>query len=272
LVLTGLRRNELATLTVGQLDLDTDPAYLTLEVANEKNREGNSLPLRSDLAADLRQWLADKATARQDAARNAETVPFDVEAVKARRHDSSGFRGSGRRVCQDWTTLPADTPVFDVLAGLVRILDRDLKAAGIPKMDDRGRTVDVHALRHTFGSHLSAAGVQPRTAQAAMRHSNISLTMNTYTDPALLDLAGAVERLPSLPLDGTDREAGQATGTDGKAASLCPPISPLPFGNLCKSGVIPDNSTKPDVELPKREKPANSLENAGFSGVLASGR
>jgi hypothetical protein len=31
---------------------------------------------------------------------------------------------------------------------LVRILDRDLKAAGIPKTDDRGRTVDVHALQH----------------------------------------------------------------------------------------------------------------------------
>jgi site-specific recombinase XerD len=41
-------------------------------------------------------------------------------------------------------------------------------AAGIPKRDDRGRTVDVHALRHTFGTHLSKNGVAPRTAQAAM--------------------------------------------------------------------------------------------------------
>ena len=35
--------------------------------------------------------------------------------------------------------------------------------------DDRGRTIDVHALRHTFGTHLSKAGVPLRTAQAAMR-------------------------------------------------------------------------------------------------------
>ena len=35
-----------------------------------------------------------------------------------------------------------------------------------------------------------------------MRHSTIDLTMNVYTDPKLLDVAGAVESLPSLPLSG----------------------------------------------------------------------
>jgi hypothetical protein len=33
---------------------------------------------------------------------------------------------------------------------------------------------------------------------AAMRHSSIDLTMNVYTDPTLLDVAGAVEALPEL--------------------------------------------------------------------------
>jgi integrase len=148
LVLTGLRKGELASLTVGQLDLDADPAFLTLDAADEKNREGNSVPLRSDLAADVRQWLNDKATARQDAARNAPTVAFDSKDQEPpeciARH--SGGRKWARY--QEWSTLPADTLVFTVPAGLVRILDRDLKAAGIPKTDDRGRTVDVHALRH----------------------------------------------------------------------------------------------------------------------------
>jgi integrase len=82
LVLTGLRKNELATLTVGQLDLDADPAYLTLDAADEKNREGNWIPLRHDLAADLRQWLTDKAKPYQDFARNAPTVAFDSETPK----------------------------------------------------------------------------------------------------------------------------------------------------------------------------------------------
>ena len=70
------------------------------------------------------------------------------------------------------------------------------------KTDDRGRTIDIHALRHTFGTHLSKAGVPLRTAQAAMRHSDPSLTANVYTDPKLLDVAGAVASLPDLPLGG----------------------------------------------------------------------
>ena len=47
-----------------------------------------------------------------------------------------------------------------------------------------------------------------------MRHSDIGLTMGVYTDPKLLDVAGAVEPLPALPLasaPGRDRLA--ATGT-----------------------------------------------------------
>lgn len=33
-----------------------------------------------------------------------------------------------------------------------------------------------------------------------MRHSDPSLTVNVYTDPKLLDVAGAVASLPDLPL------------------------------------------------------------------------
>ena len=99
----------------------------------------------------------------------------------------------------------------------MRILDRDLKAAGIPKFDDRGRSVDVHAMRHTFGTHLSKGGVPLRTAQAAMRHSSIDLTMNVYTDPQLLDVAGALDALPELPLaivTSADTPYLRATGTE----------------------------------------------------------
>jgi hypothetical protein len=45
------------------------------------------------------------------------------------------------------------------------------------------------------------AGVSPRVAQAAMRHSSLDLTMNIYTDPTLLDVAGAVNALPTFASD-----------------------------------------------------------------------
>ena len=77
--------------------------------------------------------------------------------------------------CRSRPRCPATPPSSTCRAGLVRIFDRDLKLAGIPKRDDRGRTLDVHALRTTFGTLLSQGGVALRTAQAAMRHSDPSL-------------------------------------------------------------------------------------------------
>ena len=44
-----------------------------------------------------------------------------------------------------------------------------------------------------------------------MRHSEASLTANVYTDPKLLDVAGAVASLPDLPLGGVgERKAAVA--------------------------------------------------------------
>jgi len=190
LVTTGLRKGELAALTVGDVRLDGVLPVIVLPGADAKNGQRATLPLRADVAEELLTWVADKA-----------------EAVCRERVGVAGV------------TLPqADAPLFNVPAGLVRILDRDLAAAGIPKRDDRGRTVDVHALRHTFATHLVAAGVAPRVAQAALRHSSLELTMQHYTDPRLLDVAGALAALPALPTAAAPPEAARATGTDDAVA------------------------------------------------------
>ena len=190
LLLTGLRKSELASITIGQACLDGPLPHVVLEAPDEKNREGGELPLRLDLAADLRAIVAERlATIRADAMRRDEPVP---------------------------SQLPSDMKLLNVPTGLIRIMDRDLVAAGIArievrggrkvvvKRDARGRTVDVHALRTSFGTHLSKAGVPLRTAQAAMRHSKPELTANCYTDPVLLDVAGAIEMLPKLSLGQVD--------------------------------------------------------------------
>jgi len=205
-VLTGLRLGELASLTVRNLCLDAEVPHMVLEAAHEKNRQGSDLPLRDDLALDIRAWLADKLKMMQETARRAgEPIPI---------------------------VLPPEAALFHVPKGLRRILDRDLVAAGIArkvrdaktgkfmieKRDERGRTIDVHALRTTFGTHLSKGGVAPRTAQAAMRHSDIKLTMGVYTEPKLLDVRGALDVLPRLPLgEGEQPRTARATGTDGAA-------------------------------------------------------
>jgi len=233
LVTTGLRKGELASVCLRNLDLEGDRPSITLEAKNEKNRQGNTLPLRADLAAELRDWLSDRATKRRLATLIAPTIKHDRKAGRNNRGEPSDDASR-------W--LMPDEFLFDVPDGLVKILDRDLQAAGIPKRDDRGRTLDVHALRTTFGTHLSKAGVPLRTAQAAMRHSDPKLTANIYTDPRLLDVHGAIEALPTLSLTATrneEPEVMRATGTMGitnldSASFLGPNLGPT-SGKPCLS-------------------------------------
>ena len=232
MALTGLRRGELASLTVGSLHLDGPTAYAVLEAASEKNREGSEVPLRADLVDDLRLWIADRFVDDED----SPTVSIE---------------GRSRE-------LPAATPLFAVPKKLVRVLDRDLKAAGIAKTDDRGWTLDVHALRHSFGTLLSRGGVAPRVAQAAMRHSDIDLTMNVYTDPRLLDVHGALDSLPSLPLDSapeSERIVVSATGTEDSTASPLAPMLAPDSDNRSKSGSIADktDAQRDDVNDGRRD-------------------
>src|SRR5262249_45534304 len=93
-------------------------------------------------------------------------------------------------------------------------------------------------LRTTFGTLMSKGGVAPRTAQAAMRHATLELTMNVYTDPRLLDVRGALDVLPVLPLDGDkgERQHMQATGTDPQP--VAPTVAPT-SGNSCTRESIP---------------------------------
>lgn len=173
LIYTGLRKSELASLTVADAHLDDERPYVELAAKNAKSGKGASLPLRADLVLDLRQHLADKL------ARYRQLTLKDHRAEVP-------------------MALPGETKLLDVPHDLIRIFDRDLAAAGIAKTDADGRTADVHSLRHTFATLLSKAGVAPRMAQELMRHSDIRLTMNVYTHLQLVDTAGAVESLPSI--------------------------------------------------------------------------
>ena len=182
-VSTGFRHNELASLTVGQLHLDAKPTpYITLNSADTKNAREAMLPLRPDVVEKLREYLADNP------------ARFGQLTDQSDSANHGGSRGVSR---DNDRNLKLDAKLFDS-PPTIRIFDADLQAAGIAKKDNRNRVADIHALRHTFGTHLSASGAHPRTTMAAMRHSRIELTMNLYTDPILLDIAGAINALPDF--------------------------------------------------------------------------
>jgi integrase len=241
--LTGLRRGEIEALTLRHLHLDVALPFLRMRRADTKNRQAADIPLRRDLAADLREWIESSA---------------ELASCEGRESSADEHR--------------LDSPLFSVPKQLVKALNRDLRVAGIPKIDERGRSVDVHALRHSFGTLLSTSGVAPRTAQQAMRHSDISLTMQVYTDPALLDVAGAMERLPELPIGPNSEDAPQsATFEELEPARTVAKTVANSEDKTCQKESISDSLADDEDSLQIQKNPAKHLGFTGFSSVGATG-
>ncbi len=183
---TGFRAGELRSLTVASFDLDG--CTVTVEGRYSKRRRRDTLPLRSETAADLRVFLAGKLpTAR-------------------------AFR------------MPSKSRLADMVqADLAATEEKDAQGAvirkAIPYIDESGRYADFHSLRHTTGSFLAAAGVHPKVAQEILRHSRIELTMNIYTHTLHGQQSEAVAKLPDLSLIPMT-QAQRATGTDGGPTDL----------------------------------------------------
>ena len=106
-----------------------------------------------------------------------------------------------------------NAPAFNVpdSTKTAAMLREDLQAAEIPYRVD-GKVADFHALRHTCGTWLAAAGTHPKVIQRVMRHSTITLTMDRYTHLFKGDEAAAIATLPDL--SSPDANSVSATGTD----------------------------------------------------------
>ena len=178
---TGLRASGLASLTPEHFDLDGKTPTVTLAARHAKNRKTKVQPLAPDVADLLRVYLADR---------------------------------------------PAGLPVWNgtwasdrVGAEMLRI---DLDAAGIPytvEGPDGPLFADFHALRHSYLTLGGRAGIDLRTLQELAGHSTPTLTAR-YSHRRLHDLAGAVEKLPSILPTEAPTAVLQATGTTGAYTPL----------------------------------------------------
>ena len=148
--LTGLRANELRSLSVA--DLDTDRCGLHLRAEWTKNRRAGFQPLPRALCNRLHAFAQSSAAA-------------DLYS-----------RHYGRR---DATASFPQTPLLYVPSHPARALDTDLKAAEIPKSDARGK-LDFHACRLAYINLVIESGVTVKEAQELARHSTPELTMNVY--------------------------------------------------------------------------------------------
>ena len=152
---TGLRVSELVALDLPDVDL----ASRQLRTLG-KGRKERILPFGEKAAAALREYLRE----RQGGRGGDEPVP---------RRRRSGSRPP-RRVTD------ADAVFRNSRGGRLtdrsvrRILDRALRVAGVT------RHASPHALRHSFATHLLAAGADLRSIQELLGHASLSTTQK-YT-------------------------------------------------------------------------------------------
>jgi integrase len=78
-----------------------------------------------------------------------------------------------------------------------------LKRASVAYEDKRGRTCGTHSFRKGVLTTLADLGVHPKVAQDLAGHSDIRLTMRSYTKLGLDKQAEAVKKLSLLNPDGT---------------------------------------------------------------------
>ncbi len=176
---TGYRRNEIGSVTKRSFYFGSTPPTLTVRAGYSKHRKTDVIALRTDFAEIIRAWLAAKPDLGPDDPLFRVTNKKTSEII---RRDLAAARAK-------WVEEAEDEE------------DREQRLASsfLAYVDDQGHYADFHALRKTFITNLARVGVSPKTAQILARHSDINLTMNTYTMLGVLDQVAAVEALPSVP-------------------------------------------------------------------------
>jgi len=198
---TGLRANEIRSLTRASFDLEGKEPTVTIAAGYAKNRRQDSLPLRPATVDLLKAHLADKMPTAP-----AFKMPPDWEVIDMLRADLAEARTKWLESRQ--------TP---------QEREEGAKSTFLAYQDAAGRFADFHAFRHTFISNLAAGGVHPKTAQQLARHSTIVLTMDHYSHMRREDLAAALNTLPNL--SAPERQAQAATGTTGNCENIARSVS-----------------------------------------------
>src|SRR5258706_2432790 len=187
---TRLRRSEIEDLRWGDIRLTAIPAYIQLRAEATKAGRGDSLPLLSDVAQDLRKY-------RPEDANDIDPVFPLVPPLKQWTIDLMTAR-------EQW--------VSEASSEADRV--RRSKSDFLKYMDRSGRQADFHGgTRKTMCTQMHRAGVPLATAMRLMRHTDSRLTMVDYCDEQQLDTLKAMESLPKPaasqpPIDGDQKIGG----------------------------------------------------------------
>ena len=177
---TGFRWSECRSLTRASFNFESTPATVTIRAEDAKNGKEETLPLRPELAVDLKKRLSlflpgAKAFPGMWGDKGAEMIRTDLEAAGV----------------------------------LSRNADGDLVT-----VDELGLVYDFHGLRHTFATLGAKSGIPLVAMQKLMRHSDPKLTAGIYTHILVSDKADELAKLPEIAATvATEKVIAAKTGT-----------------------------------------------------------
>lgn len=255
---TGLRASEIRSLGRGHFHLDGDRPFVRVASSATKNAKAAYQYIDRALADELRAHLAKKLPKAP-----AFSLPTEFEMANMLRADLADAR---RAWLQEASRDPEERAKRD---------QRDFLLA----VNEAGQGLDFHALRHTCGAWLALRGVQPKVIQSVMRHSTITLTLDTYGHLIAGAEAAAIASTADMTSVG---EVLAATGTDG-AAKTCflfdsnSDASPcVGIAGICESADEPERPAAGEtVAFPYKELPPAAtgceslLQSADTFGAVA---
>jgi integrase len=191
---TGLRANEIRGLKRGSMFLKGERPFLLAKAGTTKNGKPAHQYIKADLAAALLQYVESRPP-------EATIFPLPEKGMAAiLRSDLAAARKA-------WLDQAKDDPTM-----LKKREESDFLLA----RNHSGEVLDFHALRHTCGAWAALGGAHPKAVQTLMRHSTITLTMDTYGHLFPGQDAETVHRLPDM----TQRPADLQPTTRSEVRSL----------------------------------------------------
>jgi integrase len=234
---TAFRQNELRSLTKADLFLAGDSPFIRCKADNTKNGQEARQYIEAAVVEELRQLVANKTPGAPVFA-----MPSEWDVAEMLRADLAEARKQWLDEVRHDTEARAKREESDFLA----VKNHD------------GEVLDFHALRHTCGSWLALQGLHPNVIKTVMRHSTITLTMDTYGHLLPDQHAEAVGGIASMM---TPKVPLAATGTAGKAPAapaVGTAVGVLTSAKECES-VRPNDET--GAEHQTLEFPRKSEEN-----------
>jgi integrase len=229
---TGLRSAEVRSVTKADLFLAGEKPYIRCKAEDTKNGQEARQYIHADLAEELRWLVANKTPTA-----NVFPMPDEFHVAEMLRGDLAAARKQWIEELRHDPDAHANREESDFLA----------------VANHQGEELDFHALRHTTGSWLALQGVHPNIVKTVMRHSTITLTMDTYGHLLPDQHAEAVGGMASMM---TTKSPLAATGTAGIAtAPGAAPAAPN-YAKECDSVQAGDESAdrRQTLEFPRKSE------------------